>query len=236
MALANVFKVFSAMVMFWALFDQHSSSWVLQARDLNLQVGSLKLEASQMQVLNPLFVMLMIPVMQYILYPLVGALGVEVTPLRCMSVGMFVASASFFFVFCIQLALDAGHRPSVLWQVPAAIMLTLSELLVSVTSLEFAYMQAPPSMKATMMSFLMLTIFAGNALDALISIVNIFEGAQYFLFYAALMLGTAVAFIWIAASFRVQAFRSDEGTELVAAKQRQSDDEQDAKESPTARS
>lgn len=195
---------------FWSLFDQTSSTWVLQARDMDLNVGDFHVEPSQMQAINPLLVMLFIPVAQYFVYPAVGMLGVNVTPLRCMSAGMVLAGLAFVIIAVIQSMLDAGKKLSVLWQLPAYIVLTFSELLVSVTGLEFAYTQAPPSMKASVMSFWLLTTFGGNLLDAVVSAMNVFEGAWFFAFFAALMFCTAAVFSWIALSYQVRDFASGE--------------------------
>ena len=39
--------VFSMITFFWALYDQHGSTWVLQAKDMNLNFMGMKLLASQ---------------------------------------------------------------------------------------------------------------------------------------------------------------------------------------------
>ena len=52
------------------------------------------------------------------------------------------------------------------WQVPAYLFLSVGEVLVSVTALEFAYTQAPPSMKSVIMSLWYVTIAAGSLLRA----------------------------------------------------------------------
>lgn len=48
-------------------------------------------------------------------------------------------------------------------------VLTISEILVSTTGLEFAYTQAPAHLKSLITSFWNLTIFAGNMLVAAIT-------------------------------------------------------------------
>ena len=50
-------------------------------------------------------------------------------------------------LFC-QVALDAGLQPSVVWQMPAYLILSSSEVLVSTTGLQFAYTQASSDIKA----------------------------------------------------------------------------------------
>ncbi len=51
---------------------------------------------------------------------------------------------------------------SITWQILPYALLTFGEVLVSATGLEFAYSQAPPSLKGTIMSFWMLSVTFGN--------------------------------------------------------------------------
>jgi POT family proton-dependent oligopeptide transporter len=171
----NVMSVFFLVAIFWALFDQHSSSWIFQARKLDLEVlppgtwlypDGLTIAPEQVQAANPILVMLLIPLMTFVVYPLLERVGIAMTPLRRMSGGMLITGFSFVLVGLIQLPVDRGHSPSVLWQFLPYIVLTVAEVMVSITGLEFAYTQAPRSMKSTLMSFWMLTIAMGNALVA----------------------------------------------------------------------
>jgi POT family proton-dependent oligopeptide transporter len=49
------------------------------------------------------------------------------------------------------------------------VILTIAEILVSITMLEFAYTQAPKRMKSTIMGFAMFTITIGNTLVAMLA-------------------------------------------------------------------
>jgi len=53
-------------------------------------------------------------------------------------------------------------RDSILWQVLPYVLLTLGEVLVSATGLEFAYSQAPAKLKGVLMSFFNLSVTVGN--------------------------------------------------------------------------
>ena len=56
-----------------------------------------------MQVLNPVLVMILIPLFETLVYPAVSAITkLELTPLRKMSSGMMLAGVSFLYVACIQ--------------------------------------------------------------------------------------------------------------------------------------
>ena len=71
-------------------------------------------------------------------------------PLPQLVVGMSVAGLSFLFAGLLQLYLthpgeDCRGRVHLAWQLPQFFLISVGEVLVAVTGLEFAYSQAPPS-------------------------------------------------------------------------------------------
>ena len=209
-AAKDVFKVFIAVSMFWALFDQYGSSWVLQAEQMNLDFWGVHWEASQISALNPIMVMILIPVFAKWIYPgLENVLKLKMTPLRRMSGGMVIAAASFAAAALIQLSLDSGHKISVAWQFWPYLLLTIAEIMISITGLEFAYTQAPRSMKSTIMSFWLLTIFAGNLLTAYVDKINKFQGATFYWFFTVMMLIVSGIFMWMASNYKVREYIED---------------------------
>jgi len=198
----RIMGVFAAVTAFWALFDQHGASWVLQARRMDLVVGGRTLQASQLAALNPLMVLLLIPLLQRVVFPGLERLGVRVTPLGKMTLGMFLAVLSFAAAALVESVVAGGARPSALWQLPQYLFLTTGEVLVSVTGLEFSYTQAPRSMKSTIMSIWLVTVALGNFLTAAVSALNRFQGASYFWFFAVLMLAGAIGFAFVARKYR----------------------------------
>jgi proton-dependent oligopeptide transporter, POT family len=201
-ALLRIGGVFAAVTAFWALFDQHGSSWVLQAKRMDLVVWGHAMQASQLSALNPLMVLVLIPLFQRGLFPALERAGLAMPPLRRMTLGMFVGVLSFAAAAAIEVALARGAAPSALWQVPQYLFLTMAEVLVSVTGLEFSYTQAPRSMKSTIMSVWYLTIALGNLLTAAVSSLNRFQGPAYFAFFTGLMAVAAVGFAVIARRYR----------------------------------
>ncbi len=201
-AVFRILGVFAAVTLFWALFDQKGSSWVLQAKQLDLRLGSVTLRPAQLQALNPFMIMAFIPLFTWGVFPLLERRGVRLTPLRKMTAGMFLTVASFVSAALLQTAVDAGHVPHALWQLPQYLFLTMGEVLVSVTGLEFSYTQAPRSMRSTIMSIWFLTVALGNLLTAVVTEVVTLSGAAYFWFFAALMLAAALAFRAVARRYR----------------------------------
>lgn len=206
-----VSKIFVAIAVFWALFDQHGSSWVLQAKEMDLNFGYFgidKLLPSQIPALNPIMVMVLIPTFTFGVYPTIEKLfGYEMTPLRKMGWGMMVAAISFGFVAAYQYILDGGTQISVLWQVIPFLVITMAEVMVSITGLEFAYTQAPRSMKSTIMSMWLLTVFFGNMITAYIALMadslNL-SGGNFFVFFAALMAVFAIIFGLVAKGYEMK--------------------------------
>ncbi|HWC58751.1 MAG TPA: MFS transporter, partial [Verrucomicrobiae bacterium] len=128
-------------------------------------------------------------------------LGRLASPLRRMSSGMFLGAASFLVVAWLQQQIDSGRQMSVLWQTLPYIILTIAEVLVSTTGLEFAFREAAPEMKSLIMSFFLLTISAGDLLVAVVTKMFSTPGnesgsisAPRFVMYAGLTFAVAILF------------------------------------------
>ncbi|MDO8179766.1 MAG: oligopeptide:H+ symporter [Undibacterium sp.] len=151
--------LFALVTPFWSLFDQKASTWVLQADQMTKPEW---FQSSMMQSLNPALVMLLIPFNNLVLYPLLKRMGVELTALRRMGMGIAFSGFAWIVVGFMQLALDGGSALDITWQVLPYALLTFGEVLVSATGLEFAYSQAPLAMKGVIMSFWSLSVTIGN--------------------------------------------------------------------------
>jgi POT family proton-dependent oligopeptide transporter len=203
-ALLSILKIFVPISVFWALYFQQGSSWVLQANSMDLRFLGVRWEASQIQALNPILILVFIPVFSKWVYPAIEKFGFKMTALRKMTGGMFLTGLSFLCVGIIQTTLDSGVRLNVGWQFIPYFILTAAEIMVSVTGLEFAYTQAPKSMKSTVMSLWLLNFFVGNLLTAWISKINVFQGDMYFYFFACLVLVVSFVFMMIAKNYKMK--------------------------------
>ena len=164
----RILIVFALVTPFWSLFDQKASTWVIQGKamviphDLWWWPSWLVTDATQMQALNPLMVMLLIPFNNLVLYPALRRLGFNVTALRRMGWGIAISALSWVVAGVLQLQLDEGEKVSLAWQTVPYLLLTFAEVLVSATALEFAYSQAPMAMKGVIMAFWYLTSTFGG--------------------------------------------------------------------------
>lgn len=210
----RIARVFAMISVFWALFDQHASTWILQAEQMQRQTHlSLfgitffdgEILSSQFSALNPVLVMLMIPLFTYMIYPTLNKFY-PMTPLRRMGWGFMVASVGFAMAAIVQYPIDGGGQVHILHQSWQYILMTAAEVMISITGLEFAYTQAPKSMKSTIMSFWLLTVFIGNILTAAIVKLSIFEinTGNFYMFFAVLIFLAGLAFAGLVRNYQVR--------------------------------
>lgn len=213
-ALLRVLIVFALVTPFWSLFDQKASTWVLQGALMSKPDW---FQPAQMQALNPMLVMLLIPFNNLVLYPLLRRFGFEPTALRRMGFGIAFSGLAWVAAGAIQLWIDGGDPVAITWQILPYVLLTFGEVLVSATGLEFAYSQAPPSMKGTIMSFWLLSVTFGNlwvlmtnaavrneTVIAQIAGTGLSEAAFLMFFFAGFAFLAALAFGWYARSYPMQ--------------------------------
>lgn len=177
----SILVLFFLVTPFWSLFDQKASTWILQGRAMAapeflkgenfdalptafawLLSPFKDFKAAQMQALNPILVMLLIPLNNVFLYPFLRRRGIEPTALRRMGTGIAFAGLAWVVAGSFQLLIDGGRPLSIFWQAVPYLLLTMGEVWVSATGLEFAYSQAPPSMKGAIMAFWSLSVTIGN--------------------------------------------------------------------------
>lgn len=208
--------IYLFVAMFWALYDQTGSSWVLQADHMNRMMFGYEVLPAQVQACNPLLIMLLIPLFTYAIYPAINAV-VRLTALRKIMLGMFLTVPAFALVAWTQVMIDGGARPHIGWQLAAYVIITAAEVMVSITCLEFSYTQAPKTMKSFIMALFFMSVSLGNLFTAA---VNHFiqnpdgstklEGANYYWFFTMLMAATAAVFTIVVALYREKTYIQEE--------------------------
>lgn len=164
-ALGKLIPLFGFIIVFWALYDQTGSSWVLQAEQMDLKFMGITWLESQIQAVNPILILVFIPLFTFVIYPMLDRVF-PLTPLRKIGIGMLLMAVSFGLTTLIQTWIDAGQRPSIGWQILAFVIITASEVMVSIVGLEFAYTQAPKAMKSWVMALFWLSVALGNKLTS----------------------------------------------------------------------
>lgn len=105
--LAPLFLVF--VPVFWAIFDQTGSAWVLQAQKMNREFAGVIWYESQIQAVNPILILTLIPVFTYVVYPFMGKFF-KPTPLRKIGIGLFMTAAAFAISAWIEIRIQAGNE------------------------------------------------------------------------------------------------------------------------------
>lgn len=93
-----------------------------------------------------------------------------------------------------------------MWQVPQYFVLTAGEIMFSITGLEFAYSQAPQSLRSVTSAFWLLTVAAGNIIVMIVSGSQAFTNrAAEFFFYAGMLLVVTFLFLFLARRYQYRA-------------------------------
>lgn len=206
-ALVRLSVLYLFLAAFWSLYDQTGSAWVLQAQKMDLELFGVTWLPSQVQAVNPILILILVPIFSAFVYPAVGRYA-RVTPLRKIGVGFVLMVAAFLVPAWIEARIEAGDTPSIAWHLVAYVILTASEVLVSVTGLEFSYTQAPAALKSFVMSLYLLSVALGNLFTSAVNSIlgslgdEVLSGASYYLFFAALMASATVGFAIVASRYQ----------------------------------
>ena len=216
-AVYRVMAVFFFALGFWAVWDQCLSEWVLQAAKMNLNINlgftSFSVIAGQVSTVNTVFLLIMIPIFNYWIYPALDKMGLKTTPLRRLGFGLFLTALSFVVIALIQANIDNGGHPSIWYQIFAYFVLSAAEVLVSITGLQYAYTHSPISMKSTMNGIWFLVVAAGNLFTGIINgnisgggIFSGLVGAKYYWFFVGVVAAFLVLFMFVAPHLKERSY------------------------------
>jgi POT family proton-dependent oligopeptide transporter len=118
------------------------------------------------QNLNPISIVIMVPIIDHLLYPGLRKMGIAFTPIKRMTTGFIISALAMVasavmqhFIYekspCGKYANTAGCEPADInvWaQCLPYILIGLGEIFANVTSYEYAYSKAPDNMKSLVMS------------------------------------------------------------------------------------
>ena len=230
-------RVFLFYPIFWVIYNQLSSNFVAQGSlpfslstdvfrfpgtaymfwaqtDFRvLAAGQMKLHGmpnDQMQNIDPIVIIIFIPVMDKIVYPFLRKRGFPMYPITRITWGFILAALSMMFAAIIQHEIyirppyynmpssageddPPGNDIHVAIQTPGYLLIGLAEILASITGLEYAFTKAPANMKSFIMSMFLFTNAFGSILGIGVSVVA--EDPKFVWFYTGLCLADVVATI-----------------------------------------
>jgi dipeptide/tripeptide permease len=204
-------RVFLFFPIYWLTFSQMMNNFVSQGtpRPSILSQRITKYNAAgqmhlhglpndMLPTLNPLTIILLIPLMDRIIYPFLRThYHLALTPTTRISLGFLVAALAMAYAGGLQIAIYRAPSNSIhiAYQTPAYVLIAVSEILASITGLEVAYAKAPENMKSFIMSLFLLTSAGGSALGIVIAPLARNPYLQWMYFgLAVAAAGTGLAF------------------------------------------
>ncbi|XP_014257200.1 solute carrier family 15 member 1-like [Cimex lectularius] len=105
----RIFTIISVIVIYCVysmLYHQLDSKWVYQANHLNRYIGNWAIKPEQIEVLNPLMVVVMAPILEHEVFPTAAKFNLLTTSLQKMGMSYFLTSVAFFAAGILQYAID----------------------------------------------------------------------------------------------------------------------------------
>ena len=94
-AILKLVPLYLFVAMFWSLYDQGGGAWVQQAQQMDLDFMGITWLESQVQAVNPLLILIYIPLFAYLIYPAMGKV-LKLTPLKKIFIGFALCVVSFW--------------------------------------------------------------------------------------------------------------------------------------------
>ncbi|PAA74382.1 hypothetical protein BOX15_Mlig029362g1, partial [Macrostomum lignano] len=103
----QVLLLFLPFPIYWALFDQQGSRWVLQGKRMDGYISeSFSLTADQMQSVNPLLIVMVVPIFNNIVYPLFAKCNLLKSATSRIFWGYLICASAFGLTGIIELLVD----------------------------------------------------------------------------------------------------------------------------------
>jgi POT family proton-dependent oligopeptide transporter len=183
-------KVFLFFPIFWLCYSQIDGNLGTMAAAMTLDGTPNDL----IQNLNPISIIVMIPIFDNLIYPFLRRKGINFTPIKRIYAGFLVAGLAMVYASVLQAyiiryspchdgkpseCIDKATKenlpaPINVWVVSGPyILVGMAEIFASITSLEYAFTKAPARMKSVVMAFSQFQNCLAAALNFALTAVNI---------------------------------------------------------------
>lgn len=173
--------------LYWLTYFQMSTNLTSQA-DTMQHAG---IPPESVSNIDPLVLIILIPICDLIIYPALRKRGVRLTPVRKTTMGFWVGATAMIYAAFLQWYIythnECGYYPSeglqnnsgdtgsardcppasvsIFWQAPIYLLVAISEILVSITSMEYAFTRAPKNMRSMIQAFALLMGAMANVIS-----------------------------------------------------------------------
>ncbi|KAL0071117.1 hypothetical protein AAF712_001675 [Marasmius tenuissimus] len=168
-------SVFLWYPIFWLTYGQINNNLTSQAATMSTH----GLPNDILSNLNPFTLIIVIPLCDWFVYPALRRAGIRFTALKKITGGFFTGAMAMVWAAVVQYyiyetspcgyaAAECKNNPSPLnvWiQTGSYVLIALSEILASITGLEYAYTKAPKNMRSLVMACFLVTSAFGAAIS-----------------------------------------------------------------------
>jgi dipeptide/tripeptide permease len=222
--LRRLFGLFLLVACFWAIFDQSPSTWIFFGDVyMDNDIFGVKVSAEKMQSLNPILIIILLPIVTW-LWNYLAKKGIKIRATDKMFVGFVLTAVTMGIMsyaghlagpaetrqvvkngeeLTERIPLPDDRKVGLEWQAVAYVMLTIAEILISVTGLELAFVSAPKSMKGLITAVWLFFVGVGN-LFINVPITQLYpqmEPGRYYGMLAVAMVVVAALFVVVAKRF-----------------------------------
>ncbi|KAF2679491.1 PTR2-domain-containing protein [Lentithecium fluviatile CBS 122367] len=158
--------------LYWITYNQISDNMVSQAKTMALH----GVPNDLLQNLDPLAIIILVPLFDLLVYPFLRKMRIRFTPIKKIFTGFMLGTAAMIWAAvlqhhiyktsaCGEFADKKCKSPINVWaQTGVYVLVAASEIMASVTSLEYAFTKAPKSMRSLVQAFSLFTTAIAAAL------------------------------------------------------------------------
>eukprot|EP00121_Abeoforma_whisleri_P015748 Awhi_evm1s14483 len=208
-------------IMFWCVYNQMNTNFQSQGCQMNNNIfGDWTLAPSQLNTFNCLIIVILIPIVDKGLYPLMDKVGFPLTKLRRVGVGLFFVNLAVLVAGFLEIARKAAPSTgevsicsscdgidcddaiytndiNMLIQLPQYMLVGVGEIFAAITYYDLFYSEVPDSMRSVCQALNMLTTSLGTMVGGTINSVTMMwlpddlnEGNQEYTYFLTFGLGT----------------------------------------------
>jgi len=228
-AVLRVLVIFVPLPFFWAVFFQMYSVWIFQAQEMDTRIGSFVIPPATTTAINGILDIALIPIFDAVIYPATEKCF-RFTNLRRIAAGHIFTIAALIVAGFVSLKTTATPcvpdkhgipvcpegALHIVWILPQYVLISCAEILLSISGLDFAYAEAPPSMKGTITALYLVTTAVGNLLISALTLINAEAFLKDFIF-AGIIFVVLVFFTIVAVryKYRVDYEKEQESSGLI---------------------
>ncbi|OLY83498.1 Peptide transporter PTR2 [Smittium mucronatum] len=200
-------KVFLFFPLYWALYNNTNDFFINQGLQMDRPRW---LSADQLNSLTSGFNVVLIPIFDTFVFPWFSKRGIYLGPIKRIFIGFILISIGFVYVTILQkfiyktgpffdftgsdVSAESYNNISIWWQIPVYLIIGISEILASITGLEFAFTQAPAELKSTLTALFLFANSGGSLIGMILAIwsgdpavLYTFAAQSFIMFVAALI-------------------------------------------------